>query len=160
MRTAMVVVLSITGLSISAGVAGANATSTIGSSKVTRMAGCAVPTGGDSLLGLTLFRSIVSDTGTIGDTFRGPDQFDLPALPADSVQYGGTGAQCDSVAARYSAYRDYVFGGTMPIRPIMLMRAGPTRWIGDPRVGASTGHREFSILDSTFHIIKIFGTYR
>lgn len=115
--------------------------------------GCASVAAHDSANTLEIFRNVVS----------GPSQAlrtraDLPNLPVDSVRFAGTSMQCDSVLARYVALRASQTGTTWPSTlSLILLRVGPTRWVGDPHVGTERS-REWIILDSTFNIVKVWNT--
>ncbi len=116
--------------------------------------GCASVTHADSALILDWFQRIVTDPSPAAR-----NRASLPEINADSVRYGGTGAQCDSVAARYRAFHAGT-ADSVPILPIMLIRIGATRWVGDPRVSRDSAgrSREWIILDSSFAIVKMWRT--
>jgi len=119
-----------------------------------QLPGCASFPPDDSLDFRELFQAYVADTST--DLHA---DILLPVLPADSVQWGGTATQCDTVAARYRAFRMAATGDTVwPLLPVALLRVGSTRWIADPHVGNAEGLREWVILDSTLTVLKIVKT--
>ena len=82
---------------------------------------------------------------------------DLPALPAENVQFAGAPAQCDSVAARFQRFAA-ARGDTLPLLPVSLLRVGTTRWVGDPHVADGQNERWWIILVSTLTVLHIFKT--
>lgn len=119
-----------------------------------RVSGCASYPSYDSIDFIEVFRDFVVDTSS-----ELHDWVMLPVLPADSVQWGGTTAQCDTAAARFQRFRIKETGNTTwPLVPVALLRIGQTRWVADPHVGNADGIREWAILDSSFTMLKIIKT--
>lgn len=115
--------------------------------------GCANVRANDSAHTLATFREVVSGASQAVRTVA-----DLPNLPKDSVRFAGTSFQCDSVVARYIAYEFARSGTTLPTNlRLVLLRVGPTRWVGDPHVSTKQD-RDWIILDSTLTIIKVWRT--
>jgi len=150
-RISVIALLCTLGTSIIAGVAGGNRPARVDFRPAT--AGCGVTTANDSAAFLEALQFVVSSPIAALRTSNG-----LPQLPADSVRYGGTGAQCDSVRARYNALRTSETGVAWTSSPVLMLRVGPTRWVADPKVVDQYGQREWIILDSLFTIQTIWRT--
>lgn len=151
MRIPIIVLLGALGISTSVGIASAKLA--VPAPKFSVMLGCGSTTAADSAGFLAFIRDFVSSPIVGYRTHSG-----LPALPADSVSFGGTSVQCDSVTARYNALRTAETGVAWTSVPVLMLRVGPTHWVADPKVEDIDGHREWIILDSTFTIIKVLRT--
>lgn len=118
-----------------------------------RLAGCGATSPDDSTDFLMRFQYVVSGPVAAFRTATG-----LPTLSADSVQFTGTSAQCDSVTARYDALRTAETGITWFSSPVLLLRVGSSHYVADPKVVDQNSMREWIILDSTLTITTIFRT--
>ena len=150
MRTPLIVLTGALAMSTYVGVVGA---APLARANRPGTSGCGTTTANDSAGFLEMFRGVVSSP-VIGDH----TQSGLPYLPADSVLYGGTSAQCDSVLARYHVLRTAETGVAWSSFPVIMLRVGSTHWVADPKVVDQHGQREWIILDSTLTIVKVWRT--
>ncbi len=151
MRLPSIMLLGTLGASALAGLSGAEVSGEI--ARLPSQTGCGNTTPDDSADFLERFQYTVSGPIENLRTHSG-----LPNVPADSVRYGGTNAQCDTVSARYNALRSKESGLDWNSSPVLMLRVGPNRWVADPKVEDQHRQREWIILDSTFTIVKIFRT--
>lgn len=122
-------------------------------SRVRRVSGCATYPTRDSLDFLDVVRGFVTDTSADSHAWSL-----LPTLPNDSVRWGGSSVQCDTVAVRIQRLISMQQSDTLwPLIPVLLLRVGPTRWVADPHVG-DLNVREYVVLDSSLSILKILKT--
>lgn len=137
-------------VAILAGIAPTGRSSRTSTSSVYPAYGCATYPTHDSLDFIDLVRELVTDTSANDHAWSL-----LPTLPSDSVRWGGSAAQCDTVAVRIQRHISAEQGDTLwPLIPVLLLRAGPTRWVADPHVGGKN-LREYVVLDSSLSILKI-----
>lgn len=116
--------------------------------------GCAQATRMDSGFFWGVAETLATDTSHNGVGMRQVADVQM----ADSIAYFGTAAQCDTVAKRYHAYNVALVCDTTPeLFDVYMIRIGPNRIIADPRASAGPDVVEFVTLDSTLHIVKVWG---
>lgn len=149
LRSRMVVAAALT-LSAGAALLSAGA-STRPNTRRLAAPGCAAHATHDSLDFVDLVHQMVTDTSAANHGWSL-----LPTSPSDSVRWAGTAIQCDTVAVRIQRFISAQQSDTLwPLIPVLLLRAGPTRWVADPHVGDGKNVREYVVLDSSLTVLKI-----